>query len=259
MRYLIRSAIVMMSSPLLLRELDQFGHTRHRAVFVHDFADDTGGIEPRDARDRRRLRSAQHVPSHRRCVPAGGTCGRTRRSCGLVAGSIAVITVAARSACRNAGRRASLRFDGNAERGLKRDVFCATISGTSSSSSRSGSIDRHTRPRPYFAMKLMASGITFSLPQWSGRPHSRFIVDDDDHLTGTKRRKRVFGFWQPDLGLAGTPWRFSCVSFHGATTRGHQRVSRRFWAARMTYFPTMSNSRLTVDPRAARRRLVEPS
>ena len=44
----------------------------------------------------------------------------------------------------------------------KRAVFSATISGMSSSSSRSSVIGMQIRPRPCFAMKLIASGVTFS-------------------------------------------------------------------------------------------------
>ena len=36
--------------PVLLGELRQLRHARHRAVLVHDFADDAGRIEPGDAR-----------------------------------------------------------------------------------------------------------------------------------------------------------------------------------------------------------------
>ena len=44
----------------------------------------------------------------------------------------------------------------------KRELFCETISGTSSASSLSGVIGRQINPRPCRAMKLTASGVIFS-------------------------------------------------------------------------------------------------
>ena len=50
---------------------------------------------------------------------------------------------------RDAGRGPMLRLDRHAERRCRiASVFCDTISGISSSSSRSGVIDRQISPRP---------------------------------------------------------------------------------------------------------------
>ena len=83
-----------------LRELRQLRHARHRAVLVHDFADDAGRIQTRrSARDRPPPRSARRAPARRRCAPSAGNMWPGRaRSDGRVRGSIAASTVAARSA-----------------------------------------------------------------------------------------------------------------------------------------------------------------
>ncbi len=89
-------------------------------------------------------------------------CPGRARSDGLVAGSMAASTVAARSAAEMPVVVRPFASIGAQKAVSKRDVFCDTISGISSSSSRSGVIDRQIRPRPYRAMKLIASGVTFS-------------------------------------------------------------------------------------------------
>ncbi len=54
------------------------------------------------------------------------------------------------------------------------ELFFATISGISSSSSRSGVIDRQISPRPYRAMKLIISGVIFSAAIVRSPSFSRF-------------------------------------------------------------------------------------
>ena len=56
----------------------------------------------------------------------------------------------------------------------KRELFWVTISGMSSSSSRSGVIERQISPRPYRAMKLIASGVIFSAAIVRSPSFSRF-------------------------------------------------------------------------------------
>ncbi len=87
--------------------------------------------------------------------------GRTR-SAGFVAGSMAVSTVAARSAAEMPVVVRSLPSMLTQNAVSNRELLFGTISGMSSSSSRSGVIARQIKPRPYFAMKLMASGVIFS-------------------------------------------------------------------------------------------------
>ena len=83
-----------------LRELRQLRHAGHRAVLVHDFADDAGRIEAGDAREidgRFGLAGAHEHAAGR--APAAATCARAARDpTGLVFGSTAARTVAARSA-----------------------------------------------------------------------------------------------------------------------------------------------------------------
>src|SRR5262249_44729664 len=84
------------------------------------------------------------------------------RSCGRVAGSIAVSTVAARSAAEMPVLVRYFASIGMQNAVSNRELFWVTMSGISSSSSRSGVMDRQIRPRPWRAMKLIAAGVTFS-------------------------------------------------------------------------------------------------
>src|SRR6266850_2869810 len=84
------------------------------------------------------------------------------RSEGLVAGSIAASTVAARSPAEMPVLVVPLASIDTQNAVSKRELFCETISGTSRASSRSGVIGRQINPRPWRAMKLTASGVIFS-------------------------------------------------------------------------------------------------
>ncbi len=70
------------------------------------------------------------------------------RSAGRVAGSMAARTVAARSLAEMPVVVDAFASIGTQNAVSKRELFCDTISGISSSSSRSGVIDRQIRPRP---------------------------------------------------------------------------------------------------------------
>ncbi len=105
---------------VLLRELRQLRHARHRAVVVHDFADDAGRIQTGDAREidgRLRLSSAdehaasaglerEHVAGPREVRRARVGVDRHQHRRGAIAG-------------RNAGARDALRLDRHAERGVE--------------------------------------------------------------------------------------------------------------------------------------------
>ena len=85
------------------------------------------GIEPGDAREvDGRFGLARRAPARRRRARAAGTCGRAARDRdGLVAGSIAASTVAARSAAEMPVVVPRLRVDRHAERRSRtREVFC---------------------------------------------------------------------------------------------------------------------------------------
>ena len=75
---------------------------------------------------------------------------------------MAASTVAARSAAEIPVVVRSLASMLTQNAVSKRELLLGTISGMSSSSSRWGVIARQIKPRPYFAMKLMASGVIFS-------------------------------------------------------------------------------------------------
>ncbi len=100
-------------------------------------------------------------------------CPGRFRSEGLVAGSIAVRTVAARSAAEMpvvVRPRASIE---TVKAVPKFDVFSSTMGGSPSSSQRSSVRARHTSPRPSRAMKLIAWGEAFSAARTRSPSFSR--------------------------------------------------------------------------------------
>ena len=109
---------------------------------------------------------------------------RTSRSDGFVAGSIAVRTVAARSAAEIpvvVRPRASIE---TVKAVPKFDVFSSTIGGSSSASQRSSVSARQISPRPSRAMKLIASAVTFSAGEHEiALVFAVLVVDDDDELS----------------------------------------------------------------------------
>src|SRR5215831_7567212 len=96
------------------------------------------------------------------------------RSDGRVAGSSATRTVAARSLAEMPVLVCPLASIDTQNAVSNRELFCDTISGISSSSRRSGVIERQMRPRPYLAMKLIASGVIFSAAIVRSPSFSRF-------------------------------------------------------------------------------------
>ena len=95
---------------VLLRELRQLRHARHRAVLVHDFADDAGRIQPGDSRQIDRglgLTGAHHhaarLRTQREHVPGRArSAGARRRIDRRQHGGRPIVR-------RNAGRRAAVR------------------------------------------------------------------------------------------------------------------------------------------------------
>ena len=163
-------------------------------------------------------------------------------------------TVAARSAAEMPVRRAAA-----APRSARRtpsrtaSVFCDTISGISSSSSRSGVIDRQIRPRPYRAMKLIASGVTFSAaivrsPSFSRSSSSTTMIILPARMASTASSMRANGERLLARALGdGVCASFSCCRLLSVCdfTRPGVSVSPASSAARTTYLPTMSHSRFT--------------
>ena len=107
------------------------------------------------------------------CARSGNMWPGRFRSEGLVAGSIAVSTVAARSAAEMpvvVRPRASIE---TVKAVPKFDVFSSTIGGSSSSAQRSSVSARQMRPRPSRAMKLMAWAVAFSAARTRSPSFSR--------------------------------------------------------------------------------------
>ncbi len=108
-----------------------------------------------------------------RWARSGNMCPGRFRSAGRVAGSMAVRTVAARSAAEIpvvVRPRASME---TVKAVPKFDVFSATIGERSSASQRSSVSARQIRPRPSRAMKLIASGVTVSAARTRSPSFSR--------------------------------------------------------------------------------------
>ena len=134
---------------VLLRELRQLRHARHRAVLVHDFADHAGRIETGHARqiDRRlgltganqhaAVAGAQrrHVTGPREVARPSSPDRSPRARCGAIGRGDAGRDV----------RRASIGTQNAVPNGVELSV---TASGISSSSSRWPVIDRQISPRP---------------------------------------------------------------------------------------------------------------
>ena len=224
---------------VLARELRQLGHARHRAVLVHDLADDARRLQAGDARQiDRRLGVAgahQHAAvarAQRKHVARARQVARRRarrdrhfaRSRARSAAETPVVVPRARRSTRRTPSRGATSSS-------------RPRAAISSSSSRSGVIARHTSPRPCLTMKLIGLGRDLR------RRHRQIafvlavlVVDDDDHLAGADGGDRVFdrGKRRRDgLGLAS----FSFLVMTGSRRsagRGATACAGRRAAARRT-------------------------
>jgi hypothetical protein len=123
------------------------------------------------------------------------------RSAGLVRALIAALIVAARSAAEMPVLVPRLASMATQNAVSKRVEFFSTISGISSLSSRSPVIGMQIKPRPYLAMKLMASGVTFSAaivrsPSFSRSSSSTTITISPRRIAATASSTAANG---PDL------------------------------------------------------------
>ena len=107
------------------------------------------------------------------CARSGNMWPGRRRSAGVVSGSIAVITVAARSAAEIPVVVLPRASTETVKAVPKLEVFCSTIGGSSSSSHLSAVSARQIKPRPSRAMKLIASGVAFSAARTRSPSFSR--------------------------------------------------------------------------------------
>src|SRR6185312_11735530 len=133
--------------------------------------------------------------------------GRTR-SAGLVAGSTAASTVAARSAADMPVVTLCFASIGTQNAVPKGVVLALTASGISSSSSRSPVSDRQIWPRPKRAMKLIVSGVTFSAaivrsPSFSRSASSTTITMRPARISSTASSIDANGVFPGDAILSG--------------------------------------------------------
>ena len=142
----------------------QVGQPRHRPVVLHDLADDARrAAGPPAARGPRRPRCGRAARARRRGAPAAGTrargggtppAARRRRPPGRSCGH---------------GRRRRCPVEPSTSRSMEtvkavssRPALRGTIGPRPSASQRSGARGRHTSPRPWVTIVLMASGVTWA-------------------------------------------------------------------------------------------------
>ncbi|MEZ4393520.1 MAG: hypothetical protein R3A48_20820 [Polyangiales bacterium] len=129
---------------------------------------------------------------------SGNTCPGDTRSSGFASGETATRMVCARSAAEipvETPSRASMLTVNAVPREAR---FFSTIIGRRSSSQRSSVRVRQMRPRACFAMKLIASGVTFSAastmsPSFSRSSSSVRITMRPSRIASTARRTRSSG------------------------------------------------------------------
>src|SRR5258706_11938225 len=236
MRYLIRSATVIISSPCRFANRDSCGT---RAIVPSSFI--TSQMTPAGCRPAMRAIStdASVWPVRTRTPPSrarsGETCPGRTESDGLVAGWTAAGTVAARSAAEMPVVTSCLASIGTQNAVLNGVVFDTTARGISSSSSRAPVIERQIWPRPWRAMKLIVSGVTFSAaivrsPSFSRSASSTMMIILPSRTESTASSMRANGECLAGaISRAGLPFTFcplpfilSVCHFPGARARERQ-------------------------------------
>ena len=235
-------------------ELRQLRHARHRAVIVHDFADDAGGVKPGDACeiDRRfRLPGADEnsaVPRlERKRVPGPRKIRRAR--CGIDRGEDRRRAIGR----GDAGAREALGLDRHGEcraeaRGILRrhlrEVELAQPVFRHRRADEAAPVPGHEVDRGRRDLLCRNREVALVL--------AILVVDDDDHLAIANgvdslldRRKNRLGllpgaFGRGHLDLPSGPKAFIAVRRSPASGRSPR--------ARTTYFPRISHSMLTAVP-----------
>ena len=171
--------------PVARAVLDEVVDARHRAVVVHDLADDAGRVQPRQAREVDGGLGLAGALEHAAgaCASAGrrGRAGRGRAA--RLWGSIATWIVRARSDAEMpvvTPSRASIETVNGVSKG---DSFLAAMRSRPSSSQRSGVSDRQIEPAPLLGHEVDGLG------RRELRGHRQvalvlavLVVADDDHL-----------------------------------------------------------------------------
>ena len=160
--------------PVFLGKKLELGHAGHRAVVVHYLADDGRRLEAGDTGDVDACLGLADTHQHAAVLgPQGKNVARTSQVRGLRFGSTAVKIVFARSAAEMpvvTPTRASIEVV-NAVPIL--DVFSVVCGKSWSSLQRSSVSGKQISPRPWTAIKLMISGVTFSAAQTRSPSFSR--------------------------------------------------------------------------------------
>ena len=216
-RYLMRSAMVIRRIPWRFAKRASCGT---RAMDPSSFM--ISQITPAGYSPAMRARStaASVWPARTRTPPSRARSGNMwpgrDRSPGVVAGSMAAATVAARSAAEMPVLVRCLASIDTQNAVSNRAVFCVTISGTSSWSRRAPVIGMQMRPRPWRAMKLITSGVTADAaivrsPSFSRSSSSTTMIILPSRMASMASSTRAnarFGraavFVRPGRGPAGT-------------------------------------------------------
>ena len=149
-------------SPCCLANGTRSRHARHRAVVVHDLADDGGRV--RDPASRARSTLASVWPARTSTPPSRAISGKTWPGETMSLGALGRIDGGRDGARaierRNAGRDALARFDRLGERGpVARPVRAHHAIRAAAFALVACVSVRQMRPRPCLAMKLIASGV----------------------------------------------------------------------------------------------------
>ena len=126
-------------------------------------------------------------------APAAETCGPAARGrAGCVVGSIAAQNGGGAVRRGDAGARRLLGLDRDAERRVEpRGVLRRPSAGCRARRAAPRVIGRQISPRPCLAMKLIASGVTFSRrDRQVALVLPVLVVDDDDHLAARESPRR---------------------------------------------------------------------
>ena len=193
-RYLMRSAIVIISRPCFFANFVSSRHARHRAVFVHDFADDAGRIQPGDAREvdgRFGLTRAHHhaagARAQRKHVAGPRQIGRAAspdrsRARTVAARSPAEMPVVVRPFASIGTQNAVSKRDG-VLRDHQRDLELVEPLRRHRQADQAAAVSRHEVDR--LGRDLLGGDRQIALVL------AILVVDDDDHPAGADRVDRV--------------------------------------------------------------------
>ena len=173
----MRLATLPILRPCSRAEARELGHARHRAVVVHDLADHARGLQPGEPGEIDRALGLPGADEHAALARAEREdVARAREVLRASSvGSMATWIVCARSAAEIPVEIPRRRVDRDRERRPEaRSCSARTAGGARARRTSAPSSARQMSPRPKRAMKLIASGVTFSAAMQRSPSFSRF-------------------------------------------------------------------------------------